>query len=137
MGIGEYYRYLPLLFTYRTISTFKPLGAETTKAEDKFLDQNDERNLEKIGSLLSKLPHDLVFIFKAMHIIGVHNKRAGGSTRDKLLTLTNHCIKAKSKKFSYMFDIWLRIKIWTKIFLFENALWLYKSLFGFLEVTDI
>jgi hypothetical protein len=72
-----------------------------------------------------------------MHIIGVHNNRAGGSTRHKLLTLTDHCIRAKSKKFSYAYDIWLRIKIWTKIFLFENALWIYKSLFGFLEVTDI
>jgi hypothetical protein len=26
MGIGEYYRYLPLLFTYRTINATKPLG---------------------------------------------------------------------------------------------------------------
>ena len=72
-----------------------------------------------------------------MHIIGVHNKRAGGSTREKLFTLTEHCIRAKSKKFSFMYSWWLRIKMWTKVFLFENALWIYKSLFGFLEVTDI
>jgi hypothetical protein len=28
MGMGQYYRYLPLLFTYRTINTKKPLGGE-------------------------------------------------------------------------------------------------------------
>jgi len=72
-----------------------------------------------------------------MHIIGIHNNRAGGSTRQKLFTLTDYCIKAKSRKFSWAYDMWLRIQIWTKIFLFENALWIYKSLFGFLEVTDI
>jgi hypothetical protein len=33
MGINEYYRYLPLLFTYRTINATKPLGATVTKDE--------------------------------------------------------------------------------------------------------
>lgn len=33
MGIGDYYRYLPLLFTYRTINAKKPLGATVSKEE--------------------------------------------------------------------------------------------------------
>lgn len=33
MGIGEYFRYLPLLFTYRTINAKKPLGGTVTKEE--------------------------------------------------------------------------------------------------------
>jgi hypothetical protein len=33
MGINEYFRYLPLLFTYRTINATKPLGATVTKDE--------------------------------------------------------------------------------------------------------
>ena len=66
LGIDEYYRYLPILFTYRTINTTKPLGAKGDPEEKKFLLENNEGNLEKIGHLLQKLPTDLVFIFKAM-----------------------------------------------------------------------
>lgn len=41
MGVGEYYRYLPLLFTYRTINSRKPLGARYTRSERDFMVQND------------------------------------------------------------------------------------------------
>ena len=70
LGIDEYYRYLPILFTYRTINTTKPLGAKGMPEEKTFLLENNEGNLEKVGTLLQKLPTDIVFIFKAMHIIG-------------------------------------------------------------------
>jgi len=33
MGIGDYFRYLPLLFTMRTIKARKPLGAKLTEDE--------------------------------------------------------------------------------------------------------
>jgi aarF domain-containing kinase len=88
LGIGEYYRYLPLLFTYRTINTTKPLGGPLAEEERKFLRSNDEINLEKVGFLMEVLPTDLLFIFKAMHIIGTHNSRAGGTSRERMLTFT-------------------------------------------------
>lgn len=84
MGIGEYYRYLPLLFTYRTINTTKPLGGTLVAEEKEFLLGNDEVNMDKIGMLMQKLPTDLIFIFKASHIVSVHNRRAGGDTRHRL-----------------------------------------------------
>lgn len=52
MGIGSYYRYLPLLFTYRTINAKKPLGGTVSPEEIKFLKGNDEVNFEKISFLL-------------------------------------------------------------------------------------
>ena len=52
LGIGEYFRYLPLLFTYRTINATKPLGASVTKDEIQFLKGRDEVNFEKISFLL-------------------------------------------------------------------------------------
>ena len=52
MGIGEYFRYLPLLFTYRTINAKKPLGGTVSKEEKEFLVNNDEVNFEKISFLL-------------------------------------------------------------------------------------
>lgn len=78
LGIGEYFRYLPLLFTYRTINAMKPLGATVTKEEVQFLKGRDEVNFEKISFLLQKLPSEVIFIFKAMHIVGLHNARSGG-----------------------------------------------------------
>jgi aarF domain-containing kinase len=92
LGIGEYFRYLPLLFTYRTINTTKKLGASVAPEEKEFLKGNDEVNLEKIGKLMEILPTDLLFIFKAMHIIGSHNVRAGGTTRERLMKFTDHCV---------------------------------------------
>ena len=52
LGIGEYFRYLPLLFTYRTINATKPLGASVTRDEIQFLKGKDEVNFEKISFLL-------------------------------------------------------------------------------------
>ena len=51
MGIKEYFRYLPLLFTYRTINTTKPLGGKLVDEEKEFLMDNDEVNMDKIGML--------------------------------------------------------------------------------------
>ncbi len=52
LGIGQYFRYLPLLFTYRTINAKKPLGATVAKEEIEFLKGKDEVNFEKISFLL-------------------------------------------------------------------------------------
>lgn len=92
MGIGEYFRYLPLLFTYRTINTTKPLGGKLAPEEKTFMVDNDEINLDKVGMLLQKLPTDVVFIFKAMHMAGLHNFRAGGTTRTRLFNFTDYAI---------------------------------------------
>jgi len=134
MGIGEYYRYLPLLFTYRTINTTKPLGGRPVKEERNYLVNNDEVNMEKIGGLLQKLPTDLVFIFKAMHIIGVHNMRCGGNTRERILNFTDYSIQAIGQNYSMVYQRWLKIMFWFKLFLFENCFWLYERMYGFLRV---
>ena len=52
LGMGEYFRYLPLLFTYRTINAKKPLGGVISKEEIKFLKGYDEINFEKLSYLL-------------------------------------------------------------------------------------
>lgn len=135
MGIDEYYRYLPILFTYRTINATKPLGAKGTKEEKDFLLENNEGNLEKIGTLLQKLPTDVVFIFKAMHMIGLHNFRAGGSSRDRILTFSDFCIQAMSERFSYPYLFYLRMHFRAKVFLFENWFWLYERMYGFMRVS--
>ena len=103
LGIGEYYRYLPLLFTYRTINTTKKLGGPLHPEEREFLKSNDEINFEKVGSLMEVIPTDLLFIFKAMHMISVHNSRSGGTSRQRILTFSEYCIKAKTMKFTWIY----------------------------------
>jgi len=66
MGIGEYFRYLPLFFTFRTINSTKKLGHPgITPEEREFLKDNDEVNMEKVSHLLSILPAEICFITKA------------------------------------------------------------------------
>ena len=134
LGINEYFRYLPLLFTYRTINTKKPLGGLLHKDEIQFLRENDEVNFEKISYLLQKLPSEVVFIFKAMHIIGVHNKNCGGDTRTRLMKFTEYCLKVLGKSYSWLGKALLFFQLWLKLFLFEHAFFLYKRIYGFLEL---
>jgi aarF domain-containing kinase len=66
MGIGEYYRYLPLFFTFRTINSTKRIGQPgMTEEEKKFLKHNDEGNNEKLNHLLELLPTEIYFIVKS------------------------------------------------------------------------
>ena len=125
---------MPLLFTYRTINAKKPLGATVAKEEIEFLKGKDEVNFEKISFLLQKLPSEIVFIFKAMHIIGLHNSRSGGNTRKRLLQFTDDSIVALSYKHSVFYKWWLWIKFWFKLFLFEKAFWVYERVWGFMEI---
>lgn len=90
MELGEYYRYLPLLFTYRTINSKKLFGDKLAPDEKEYFKSQTEINMDKLGMLLQKLPTDLVFIFKAMSIVGVHNFRSGGTTRKRLIAFTNY-----------------------------------------------
>jgi aarF domain-containing kinase len=85
MGIGEYFRYLPLLFTLRTINTKKKLGGPLAPEEKEYLTKGLDIDMDKVGMLLQKLPTDMVFIFKATHMVGVHNFRAKGNTRRRLM----------------------------------------------------
>ena len=103
MEMGQYFRYLPLLFTYRTINAKKPLGGLITKDEIEFLRGNDEINFDKISLLLQRLPSEVVFIFKSMHIIGQHNKRAGGNTRTRLISFTNSSIEALNSQYTQIY----------------------------------
>jgi len=56
LGVGEYFRYLPLIFTYRTVNSRKQHGGKANPEDVAFMKGNDEGNFEKISSLLQKLP---------------------------------------------------------------------------------
>lgn len=76
-----------------------------------------------------------MFIFKAMHMVGLHNFRAGGSTRDRLMTFSDYSIQAICERFSPMYLFYMRAHFYTKLFLFEQWFWAYERFYGFLRVT--
>ena len=69
-----------------------------------------------------------------MHIVGVHNFRAGGSTRARIMTFSDHCMQAMSERFSFLYLWYLQVHFRLKLFLFENTFWLYERVYGFMRV---
>lgn len=116
LGIGEYYRYLPLILTYRTIDSRKPIGEIMTQTERQKLHSNNEVTFEKITRLMQTLPPDLIFIIRTSNLIALHNVKLGGTTRQRLLLYTDYSFKGlyKSKILYY----WQKFKflIWRLIF---------------------
>mmetsp|Transcript_9230 Transcript_9230/g.8161 ORF Transcript_9230/g.8161 Transcript_9230/m.8161 type:complete len:106 (-) Transcript_9230:169-486(-) len=89
-GVNEFYRYLPLIFTYRTIDSQKPLGESFKRDEKQLLKISNDLSFDNIGFLLQKLPWELILIFKASHFISIHNKKFGIGNRHKFLYFTDH-----------------------------------------------
>lgn len=131
MGLGEHYRFLPLLFTYRTINSTKPLGGRLTDQERTFLKENDEMNFEKIGMLTEKLPSNICFIFKTAQYTLIHNKKLGGNIRYQLLSFTEFCIQGLTLTQSTFNYYSTKLKFYLKVILFEYFFGVYKFLFGF------
>ncbi len=131
MGIGEYFRYLPLLFTLRTINSTKSMGGKLTEEEKEYLHSETEINLDKVGMLLQRLPTDMVFIFKAIHMVGIHNLRAGGTSRKRLVSFTNYACQGIAQDASIFYLWWLKAKLWLRLFVFEHCFWLFDNMFGF------
>ena len=81
------------------------------------------------------MPTEVVFIFKAMHVIGLHNRRSGGTTRERLIKFTDLSIQgvSQSEKYSPPYEFMLRMGFRLKLLIFERLFWLYRALYGFQE----
>jgi aarF domain-containing kinase len=124
LGLGKYYRYLPLILTYRTIQSRGPLGATMTEAEKRALHTTNEITFEKVTKLLQLLPPDLMFIIRTSNLIGIHNLRLGGTSRDRFLTFTDHAMRAVSP--NRLVYWWNKLLFWFKILLWEKLDYLHR-----------
>lgn len=104
MGLGDYYRYLPLILTYRSINSKSPLGDVLTQEERRKLHIDNEITFEKITQLMQRLPPDLLFIIRTSNLIALHNLRLGGSTRERLMTYTDFSFKALHSGLMYYWE---------------------------------
>ena len=136
MGMGDYFRYMPLLFTLRTIKTKKRIGADLTEEEKQYFKSEVEIDIDKIGMLLQKLPADLVFILRAVRLISVHNMRAKGTTRDRLFTFIKYTCQGLAQGFSPLYYYYLRVMQIIRLVFFERCFWLFDRVFGFKQFSS-
>ena len=74
-------------------------------------------------------------MFKAMSMVALHNYRAGGRGRERILKFSDYCMQAMSERFSYFYLFYLRLHFGFKLMMFENCFSLYERLFGFMRVS--
>lgn len=126
LGLREYYRYLPLILTHRTMHSQNPLGALMTKEEKRDLHRKMEITFEKISRLLQLLPPDLMFVIRTSNLVTLHNMALGGTPRRRLEIYTDAALHRKYSNWFLRFIV--GIKVWTLVFLFEKVKWLYQLL---------
>lgn len=132
-GITTHYKYLPLIFTYRTMNSKKSLGERMTSEEIKMLKKNDDLNLENIGYLVQKLPWDIILIFKATHLITTHIAKFGSNDRTKIFRFSNYWVQALVGSNTGISYWMLRLTLMFKILLFEYCYPLFKLFYGHAE----
>ncbi|CAG9316228.1 unnamed protein product [Blepharisma stoltei] len=116
IGIGEYYKYLPLILTYRTIDSRKQIGEIISQEDKQKLHKSNDITFEKITRLMQVLPPDLLFIIRTSNLVALHNLKLGGTTRKRLLLYTDYSLKGLHKyRISYYWEK-LKFWIWRNIF---------------------
>ena len=131
--MGEYFRYLPLMFTGRTINSKKALGGGVSQEEKQWLYSNDELAFDKVGHLFQRMPSEVGFIFKAMHLVATHHMRAGGGRRDRFMSYSYSCIEASNEGKSVLAKT-VQSSLWRmRIAAFETAFPVFKAVYGFTE----
>ena len=69
-----------------------------------------------------------------MHIVGLHNRKTGGTTRERLLTFTDNSIEGgKYAKTSNLYKYICKLMYRVRLFIFEKVFWLYLYIYGFKE----
>lgn len=87
MGIGEYFKYLPLILMWKTKGA-KKLGMEFTEEDKKKFHKGGLKIIEKMNNVVQKLPEHMLYIIKASDMVSIHNSVLGGSLRERLLMFT-------------------------------------------------
>jgi aarF domain-containing kinase len=117
LGIGEYYRYLPLVLTYRTIDSNKPLGQLLTKQEKYSLHAANEITFEKISRLLQLLPPEIMFIIRTSNLVAMHSLKLSGSLRRRFQIYTDFALWRLTGGGVWYW--WEKLKFWLSLVWFE------------------
>ena len=69
-----------------------------------------------------------------MHMVGVHNAKAGGSTRTRILEFSDYSCEGMSQNDSFAYRWYLKTMFRIRLFVFEHFFWLFEKMFGFMRV---
>lgn len=119
LGIGEYYRYLPLVLTYRTLDSNKPLGALMTAEERRALHTSNEITFEKISRLLQLLPPEIMFIIRTSNLVAMQCIMLSGTLRRRFQVYTDFALwRITGGGLAYL---WEKFKFWVGLLVFESG----------------
>ncbi|KAL4493015.1 hypothetical protein ABPG72_020794 [Tetrahymena utriculariae] len=127
LGIGQHYRYLPVIFLFRTMESKTKLGSGMGKEDKKILYQQNLISFEKISLLVQDLPPEMIFMIRANNIIAIHNSTLGGTTRDRAVKFTNFVVSVLNPSFIGYYSrlAW----VYFKLMMFEKFHSLFKIMF--------
>lgn len=125
LGIGEFYKYLPVVLMYRTMDSNKKIGENFTQEERKELRERNMVSLEKINNLMNALPPDMLFIIRASNLVAIHNRTLGGTSRERLLKFSDLVIENLHP--NSISRVYYRTMFYVKLFLFES----FKGVYSF------
>eukprot|EP01017_Pseudomicrothorax_dubius_P035189 TRINITY_DN4896_c0_g2_i4.p1 TRINITY_DN4896_c0_g2~~TRINITY_DN4896_c0_g2_i4.p1 ORF type:complete len:243 (-),score=27.66 TRINITY_DN4896_c0_g2_i4:135-863(-) len=134
LGIGDQYKFLPLVFLNRTRASRKKLGDSLTYQEWRSLHEDDVLSFERINGLLQSLPPDMMYVIRASNLVASHNLTLGGKTRDRLLTYTDMALKALYP--NRLKRAWAKFMFYIRVFLFERANGLFQRMFPSFTLTE-
>ena len=72
-------------------------------------------------------------MFKAIHMVSIHYRRVGGTTRDRLKLFTDASIESINENGSSLYIKSLKWAFRLRLWIFERLFWLYSLIYGFKE----
>lgn len=130
LKIGKYAKYLPLLFTYRTIQHKGRLEASMSPAEREELTKDlGSIRFSNVSDFLEQLPRDMLFVFRTNNMIRALNKDLGSTTRERFSIMGNYAVKGHS---TYYYENGSRAGVWAPL----DYWWNHLNLIFRLRVLD-
>ena len=125
-GVGEYYKYLPLVLLWRSKNT-KKLGEMIPESDRKNLQKQELVTFEIINYIMQKIPEHMIFIIRASNLVAIHNLSLGGTMRNRFMRFTESCYRnLYPNYFSFRLQMfWLRIKL----IVMENFIAIYRMIY--------
>lgn len=125
-GMGEYYKYLPLVLLWRSKNT-KKLGDMIPEADRKNMQKKDLINFEIIHYIMTRIPEHMIFIIRASNLSAIHYNTLGGTMRGRFMLMTEGCYRnLYGNGLSYRWHMMiLRVKLW----IMETSIAFYRVLY--------
>ncbi|XP_059644766.1 uncharacterized protein LOC132286447 [Cornus florida] len=109
-GVGKYARYLPLIFTGRTIDSKSALGKGMSADEKKNLKQEVKSlKMEDISSFMESLPPDFVTILRTDGLLRSLISKLGAPQRARLLAYAKYALHGLSPKLNTESDLAVKV----------------------------